>query len=381
MEAKKKFDKDRRGDIDIFLGEPNEQVRESMRAMLRGEGYKRTRTFYRMEDLMAAFNEYSPDLLILSDDLHASAFQLIKDIRHFRVGRNPFIVISMMVSGDGDAGIKKAILGGCDDVMIKPVAPGKMLDRIIHLTFNRIPFIATTDYVGPERRRTTDRPSKIRQLIVVNSLRDKAEGKRLSVAELSRQVERCMTDVMAARLDSHGLKLGYICNLILKAYEEKKVTKEIHDNLLVLVSVLEDAGRTAKHLGEPDLNDICNNLARQVEELAEDYQNPSDVSLGTLRKLVRAFDLAKQATEKRFSSNVIKPEDAKPVQSKGDRRAQEVVAKEKAAEISGAQGADVTIRPEDLAGPGPAKDKPISTAGSTGADVTIRPEDLLSTGS
>ncbi|MSO97474.1 MAG: hypothetical protein EXR11_04535 [Rhodospirillaceae bacterium] len=36
----KKFDKDRRGDIDIYLGEPNEQVRESMRAMLRGEGFR-----------------------------------------------------------------------------------------------------------------------------------------------------------------------------------------------------------------------------------------------------------------------------------------------------------------------------------------------------
>jgi DNA-binding response OmpR family regulator len=323
----KKFDKDRRGDIDIYLGEPNEQVRESMRAMLRGEGYRRTRTFARMEDMLAAFSENSPDLLILSDDLHESAFQMVKDIRHFKMGRNPFILITMMVGGDNDSKLKKAILAGCDDVMIKPVSPGKMLDRIIHFTFNRIPFIVTTDYVGPERRRTTDRPSKIRQLIVVNTLRDKAEGKRVTSAELNRQVETCMTDVMASRLDSHGLKLGYICNLILKAYEEKKVDKQVHENLLVLVSVLEDASRTAKILGEPDLADICTNLARQVEEISETYENPPDSGLATLRKLTRAFELAKQSTEKRFSPNAIAGTTEEQTPKAGD----------------------VHVRPEDLA--------------------------------
>lgn len=339
----KRFDKDRRGDIDIYLGEPNEQVRESLRAMLRGEGYRRTRTFARMEDLLGAFSENSPDLLIMADDLHESAFQLVKDIRHFKMGRNPFILITMMVGGDNDAKLKKAVLAGADDVMIKPVSPGKMLDRIIHFTFNRVPFIVTTDYVGPERRRTTDRPSKIRQLLVVNTLRDKAEGKRITAGELNRQVERCMTDVMASRLDSHGLKLGYICNLILKAYEEKKVDKQVHDNLLVLVSVLEDAGRTAKILGEPDLADICTNLARQVEELAETYENPPATGLATLRKLVRAFELAKQSTEKRFSANAIAPstETAPPPPAPPPPPPPE-------AADPAAKGADVMIKPEDL---------------------------------
>jgi len=159
----KKFDKDRRGDIDIYLVEPNEQVRESMRAMLRGEGFRKTRTFYRMEDLLAAFSESPPDILILADDLHPSSFQMVKDVRGFKLGRNPFILVTMMVGGETDLNIKKAMLAGCDDVLIKPVSPGKMLDRIVHFTFNRTPYIVTTNYLRPERGRTTaDRSSKIR---------------------------------------------------------------------------------------------------------------------------------------------------------------------------------------------------------------------------
>ena len=263
----KNFDKDKLGDVDIYLGEPNEQVRESMRSMMRGEGLRRTRTFGRIDDLMTALKEMSPDLLVVADDMAPNIFEILRDIRQFRIGRNPFVMITMMVTADKDINTKKAILAGCDDVMIKPVAPGRLLERVAHFTFNRIPFIATTDYLGPERRRQTDRPSAIKQLVVVNSLLAKAEGRKLTQAELSRQVEQCMTSVMAARLDSHGLKLGYICNQILKAYEEGRIDKEVEERLLILVSVLEDASRTAKHIGEPELAQICTQLARQVEEI------------------------------------------------------------------------------------------------------------------
>jgi hypothetical protein len=104
-----------------------------------------------------------------------------------------------------------------------------------------------------------------------------------------------MNEVMAARLDSHGLKLGYICNLILKAYGEGRIDKEVEERLLILVSVLEDAGRTARTIGEPELGQICTQLARQVEELSERYLEPTDKELDTLRKLKTAFELAKSA--------------------------------------------------------------------------------------
>jgi response regulator RpfG family c-di-GMP phosphodiesterase len=279
----KNFDKDKLTEVDIYLGEPNEQVRESMRAMMRGEGLRRTRTFARMDDL-----------LIAADELDNGMFDLVRDIRHFKIGRNPFIMITLMVRPESDEAVKKAILAGADDVLIKPVSPGKMLDRCAHFAMNRLPFIVTTDYVGPERRKG-DRPSKIRQLNVVNTLKAKLEGNRMTMAELSRAVENNMTDVMAARLDSHGLKLGWVCNLILKSYEEKRIDKELEDRLLILVSVLEDAARTARVLGEPELAQICTQMARQVEEMAERYENPTEAELSTIKKLTKAFEMAKNA--------------------------------------------------------------------------------------
>ena len=292
----KKFEKEKLSDVDVYLGEPNEQVRESMRAMMRGEGFRKMRTFARMDDLLNAIKETPPDLLIAADDIDPGLFDTIRDIRHFKIGRNPFIMITLMVRAESDDAVKRAVLAGADDVMIKPVAPGKLLERVAQVTFSRLPFIATTDYVGPGRRKpNSDRPSKLRQLDVVNTFKLKLEGRRMSSGELARAVEANMNDVMVARLDSHGLKLGWICGLILKSYEDKTINKELEERILVLVSVLEDAGRTARVLGEPELAQICTLMAREVEEMAEKYQEPTDHHLSTIRKLTKAFELAKTA--------------------------------------------------------------------------------------
>lgn len=292
----KKFGKDKLSDVEIYLGEPNEQVREGMRAIMRDYGMRRTRTFARMDDLIKAIKETPPDLLIAADDIDSTLFDAVRDIRNSRIGLNPFIMISLMVKADSEGGVKRAILAGADDVMVKPIAPAKMLDRIAHVTMNRPPFVVTNDYLGPERRRAnTDRPSNIRQLNVVNTLKATIEGRRMNIAELRHAVESNMNEVMAARLDSHGLKLGWVCGIILAAYQEKRIDKELEERLLILVGVLDDAARTARALDQADLSQICAQMARNVEEMAEDYENPTSLQLGTIQKLTKAFELAKTA--------------------------------------------------------------------------------------
>ena len=74
--------------------------------------------------------------------------------------------------------------------------------------------------------------------------------------------------------------------------------------ILSLVSVLEDASRTSRAIGEPELSNICTQMARQVEEMAESYQNPSDKQLDTIRKLTKAFEMAKTAKAQAVATQV-----------------------------------------------------------------------------
>ena len=273
-----KLDREQLADIEIFVGDPNEQVRDSLRSIMRAEGMRLINTFGRAEDLMEALKKSPPDLLLLSDDfddkekekdIKERVFNIVRDIRHFRLGINPFILITMMIAQDNDAGIKKAVGAGSDDVLIKPLSAGKLLDRIGHLTFNRLPFIATTDYVGPERRRQGERPSMIPRLDVVNTMRDKVECRRPSTIQLTRSINQSMREVLIAQLDSFHLKVAYACNVVVRSVQEKDLNADRAKQFNFLVQVIEDAALHAKRLRRDSLSEAWTALipnARAIEK-------------------------------------------------------------------------------------------------------------------
>ncbi len=293
-----KVDPGKLRDIDVYFAEPSEQLRAGFRFAMHSYGIRHEHIYATIGDLIAAVKASPPDLVIVDADLGPTASEMVRDIRHSKLGRNPFVMISMMVDAKIEGAAKLAILAGADDVLLKPVAPGTLLDRIVFLAQHRLPFIATSDYLGPERRRSGNaRPSKIKHINVVNTLKDKIEGHHFRMVELDRAVKSSLDDMMAARLDSNALKLSAVCALVLKCYEEKRVDKTVEDQLGILVEVLQDAARTALTLNDPDLSQICVRLASQVHETALNYEAPTSTQLSALQKLASAFDLAKSAKQ------------------------------------------------------------------------------------
>lgn len=289
-----KLEREKLADVEIHVGDPNEQVRDSLRSIMRAEGMRRISTFIRFEDFIENLKKTTPDLLLLADDFDDTIFDVVRDIRNFRLGNNPFTVITMMIAQDNEVGMKKVIQCGADDVLIKPLAPGKLLDRIGHLAFNRLPFIATTDYVGPERRRQNDRPSIIPRFDVVNTLKDKAEGRRMTTVQLTRAVNLGMRDVLTAQLDSFPLKLAYACNLILKAWADKDVIADRGKQFNLLVSVFEDAGKHAKKLRRDALGDAWTAMAEKARAVQATFEGDGATpDLATLQAFPKAFEALK----------------------------------------------------------------------------------------
>lgn len=298
-----KLEREKLADIEIFVGDSNEQVRDSLRSIMRAEGMRRITTFGRAEDLAEALKKAPPDLILLSDDFDErdrdkevkdSVFGMVRDLRHFRLGVNPFVLITMMVAQDNDVGIKKAVQCGADDVMIKPLAPGRLLDRIGHLAFNRLPFIATTDYVGPERRRGSDRPSMIPRIDVVNTLRDKVEGNRASTVQLTRAINQSMREVLMAQLDSFHLKIAYCCNVIVKAWQEKDPNVDRTRQFNTLAEVVEEAARHAKRLRRDALAEAWTGLVPGVRAIERTFtETAGDVA--ALQSFPKLFETTKAA--------------------------------------------------------------------------------------
>lgn len=203
-----------------FIGEPDDATRKELRQILNHAGLKQVSAHGNLKNLRMLMDQMSPDIIMLADDIDPGVFDFIRDIRHNRLGTNPFVMIITLIAPNHIDAVKLAMKAGTDDIIIKPIKEEQLLQRLKRATVNRAAFVVTSDYLGPDRR-AKNRPSAIRRINVLNTMLEKATGKDVDSGHIREAVDGSMTDVLRARLDSHGLRLGFVTNLILEAYKSK----------------------------------------------------------------------------------------------------------------------------------------------------------------
>jgi len=93
------------------------------------------------------------DLLICDTAIaEGDMCRLVKEVREEKIGDNPFVVIILLVNKDDDHAVKKAVNSGADDVLAKPFDPEVILERLFSIKKSRKLFVATSGYIGPNRR-------------------------------------------------------------------------------------------------------------------------------------------------------------------------------------------------------------------------------------
>ena len=113
---------------------------------------------------------------------------MIQQLRQGTAGYNPFIVIIVTAWEKNSALINRVVSSGADDLLLRPFSTGVLGQRIEAHVDRRKGFVITTEYVGPDRRRDSNRPSDIELFEPPNSLKMKAKD-RLSTDEIARKLD------------------------------------------------------------------------------------------------------------------------------------------------------------------------------------------------
>jgi len=270
-----------------FIGERDDQTRKDLHQTLSRAGVKLISAHSTLSGLVGLMEKVSPDLIMVGEDLDPGVFAFIRDIRHNKIGRNPFVLVTTLVAPERADALREALQSGTDDIIVKPVKEDQLLQRLRRVTLNRQAFVVTSDYLGPDRR-GKNRPSSIRRINVLNTMMEKAAGRDVDETALTTAVDSSMNEVLQGRMDSHGYRLGFVCQLIIDAYEKKNVTPEVKEKILALADVLKDAAKTAHRLGETELTLLCGSLTKQVATIAEHYETPTDADVALLHKINKA---------------------------------------------------------------------------------------------
>ena len=154
-------------------------VRKLVQDALRAIGFAHVDGCHDIARLAGLLDMDSPDLILLDiDEEQDSTCRAVQEIRKWRLGRDPFVVVVALTWHADRGSVAAALDAGADDLLAKPVSAQILKERVGRQVAHRKKFVVSTTYMGPDRR-SPGRPASSEDLPsidVPNNLRYRALG-------------------------------------------------------------------------------------------------------------------------------------------------------------------------------------------------------------
>lgn len=232
------------------------------RSVLHGIGFRKIEGITSMRELNRRLKDIELAILVIeATDQPRQIVELLRAQRLGELGVNPFVpIIATLWAGQTDL-IADLMNCGCDDVLLRPFSASQTLERVKSIIMSRKSFVVTSDYVGPDRGKTSkigmapehfDPPNALRDRVlnlncdplvqtkILQSARRRVDQDRL--AKLARRIAMAAEVTIQAqgRGDSNS---GFVVDLLESAAELVRAAKrldqdEVQDIAMVLENVV-----------------------------------------------------------------------------------------------------------------------------------------------
>lgn len=254
--------------------------RMASRNALFGMGFRNIEMIGSCDDLRQWLGDNDTDLLVIeaSENIE-EACRVMQEIRQGKTGRNPFLIIistTWQTSGE----IVRGVVGaGADDLLVRPFSVKQVADRIRTHVDARKGFVVTSDYIGPDRRRDSQRPSDAQLIAVPNSLKLRAaEGLPAQAAAVlaARAIEKSRSLVNLEKMRRSAFQIGVLADFLKEAANTGASPEMRRADVERVRALNEELARRAAESGFEGLNDLCGtvtNVVKSVEEGKEQEKN------------------------------------------------------------------------------------------------------------
>lgn len=286
---------ERRSEVRILYGDTAQGTRSLYRQALLGAGYTNLREFDNLENFTDLIVVAQPDLIFMDLKLPGGdPIQLVSELRHGKLGVNPYLPVILATWEAEQTTVRRIVDCGADDLLIKPLSTKSLLDRIETVGLNRKPFVVTSDYIGPDRRRAADRrESNVPLIEVPNPIRAKLTGEAIDARMLQQAIMDTNDQVNQQRLRASAFRISFSAEQIIPRYKAQEMPNS--DTLAMLRDLIvstEDIQRRVADTEFSHVAQICDRLllpARQISEQGEDFVFTPDWQ--------KSFDLVKTLSD------------------------------------------------------------------------------------
>jgi DNA-binding response OmpR family regulator len=254
--------------VEALIYDPVSANRTATRAALYSLGFRRTETVPTLESMIEVIQRQPPDIVLAEAQGAADELCLaIQQLRQGAAGYNPFIVIIVTAWEKSESLITKVVNSGADDLLLRPFSTSLLGARVEAHIDRRKGFVITTDYVGPDRRRSNPRDKDVEMFDPPNSLKMKAKDK-LSAEMIAKRLD---DDLKVARDRLIGEKLRrdsfQICILWRLIQEQRAGAPQFEVDMRKLTNLTRSIDRRLAGGEHDPAQELCAAILGAVEGL------------------------------------------------------------------------------------------------------------------
>lgn len=261
-----------------------------LRELLARLNLKNVATFSTVSDAAPLLTSATPDLLLVDvDGEEAEALKFVRTLRNEPGTPNPFSCVILTTWQPTPVLLMRVANTGADDLLVKPVSPKQIQERVASLVDSRKKFVVTADYTGPDRRKSPRDGTQVPLLDVPNTLRLKATGQWSTVAP------RKMTLEAISRVNEQKRLRASVQAAFLIEFAMPGLTRSPIDRMAV-----EHLGRVPGMVDEllrrlPDVGDhsAVNAAGRELKRIAEHLRAEADAGTVDGREVAHAQELSR----------------------------------------------------------------------------------------
>ena len=143
--------------LKVLVVDDNAHMRKLVTTILQAFGVIQIHESSSGEHAWESFREHNPDIIILDWVMEGmSGIELMKMIRLNPASPNPFVPVIMLTGHTSLDHVMIARDAGINEFIAKPVSVKTMMSRLASIIEHPRPYVRTTVYFGPCRRRRQD---------------------------------------------------------------------------------------------------------------------------------------------------------------------------------------------------------------------------------
>lgn len=275
--------------VRAIVADRDKGFRHTLHSMLRPLGFESLHHTDNLDQVIEAIVEAQVDVVIGDLDVGSGEFpNLARRVRHHEVGENPFLILIVLATEPAPEAVRAIIDSGSDDLLVKPVSAGTLIERLRKLAISRKRFVVTTDYVGPDRRTGGPRPGT-QEIPLVDVPNPLAPQARANTEAYQRAIDAAIREVNEQKVERHAFQIGYLVNRIAPAYLMGDPVETIRPDLERLLYVSEDIGRRLLGSKYAHIGQLCGSMRKVASRVHGRIEKPDEKDIRLLPEISAAI--------------------------------------------------------------------------------------------